>query len=123
MTSSRQFKSYLTLLLLPGCAPAPVVVINADSTTLESLVGRSVTLQGQVELHKAGLVLITSGSQVILEYRGAADDSWPSPGSRIEVTGTLQATNSRWEKFPFRLEHPCNKRELDPQTDPKSDRT
>ena len=107
MTGLRLCLFCAVMLLSAGCSPAPVAVTAPDSATLEALVDRKVTLEGKVELHKAGLVLQTSGPPVILEYRGAQDASWPEVGTRVRVTGVLRAGG---REYPFRLEHPRSTR-------------
>jgi hypothetical protein len=105
MTRLEFFSSFGLLVLCAGCSP-PVVVTAPDPATLESFAGRSVTLEGKVEDSKAGYVLKTSGAPIILEYYGAQDASWPTPGTWIEVTGTLKVVTESGEQYRFRLQKP-----------------
>jgi hypothetical protein len=68
-----------------------------------------VTLEGRVSLHKAGLVLETSGPMILLDYLGAADASWPTPGTHAQVTGVLRAAGDAGRDYPFKLERPQSK--------------
>jgi hypothetical protein len=106
MTGLRLYLLYGALLFSAGCSPAPVIVTTYDAATLESLVGKKVILEGRVELHKAGYVLKTSAPPIVLEYFGAQDASWPEVGTRVQVTGTLRASQGTRGEYPFRLEHP-----------------
>jgi hypothetical protein len=73
---------------------------------LEALVGKQVTIEGNVTVQKAGLVLETSGPPIVLEYRGAQDASWPAPGTHVRATGTLRVVEGVSREYRFRLEHP-----------------
>src|SRR4051794_10658277 len=106
MTGRQRFLFCGVLLSSAGCSPDPVVVSTPDSGTLESLAGRQLTLEGQVELHKEGLVLSNSGPPIVLEYYGAADASWPKVGTHVQVTGTLRLRRGPREEYPFRLDRP-----------------
>ena len=107
MRELRLLPACVGLWLLAGCAPAPVAPVEVavpEPSALEPLSGRLVALEGRVELRKAGLVLVTSGPPVILEYRGAEDATWPKPGGRVRATGILRVTGTGEGRF--RLEHP-----------------
>ena len=92
MRKRQRFPVYVLAGFLAGCspAPAPVFVTAPESTTLQSLAGKPVTLEGSVAIVKAGLVLRTSGPTITLEYWGAEKDSWPKPGDYVQVTGILR---------------------------------
>ena len=111
---------WAVVLLSVGCSPPPVVVTTPDAATLESLLGKKVTLEGQVELHKAGYVLKTSGPAIVLECDGAQGEVWSRVGTRVQLTGTLRATEApppylgARQAYPFHLEHPRCTRQYAP---------
>jgi hypothetical protein len=88
--------------------------MTPESTTLEPLVGKPVVLEGKVTMQKAGYVLETSGLPIILEYRGAQNATWPTPGTRVQVTGTLRAAEGARSEYRYHLEHPQSRIVADP---------
>ncbi|HZU36433.1 MAG TPA: hypothetical protein VFA18_11020 [Gemmataceae bacterium] len=111
MARLRYYVLALLLLVPTACAraAAPEMVTTSDRQTLETLVGKWVTLQGRVLFWQGRVVLETSGQPVLLDsWRGA---TWVADGSEVQFTGILRladgpARQVDGAELRFRLEQP-----------------
>ena len=114
----RVFLTFICLLVLSGCANAPVA--GNASTDLERMVGQAVTLSGKFELYgKMGPYIYYNGQPVYLVPQGSF--TWGSQydsfeGKEVSINGVLHFRHFERARTSDVVEQPLDFYYFDPET-------